>query len=250
MQMLFRISGYFTCLAIVACSGGGGSGNSVGGFNAANYASQPNNFKVLLTDAPRDDLKEVNVNIKQVELLLERDGRQGNLIIAKDLGMLNLLTLRNGVTLPLAELSMPDGITIKQIRMILNSDNNHAIKSNDSRCELRTPSAQKTGIKIVLSTPVTFEPNSSYSMLIDFDALKSVNVLGNGDCLLKPVLKLPKFTKVPVGDIVIEDPVDVPEEDVVDGDDGNTDGDDGSGFEDYDPGYLDPVPIIQDPNEL
>ncbi len=249
MRFLNSVVRCLVAVALVACSGGGGSSGVDSGFNAADYATAPNNFKVLLTDAPRDDLKEVNVNIKHVELVLERDGQEGRLLIAQNLGMLNLLTLRNGVTLPLAELSMPDGITVKQIRMVLESTDNHAIKSDDSRCELRTPSATKTGIKIILNQPVTFESESSYSMLIDFDALKSVNVLGNGDCLLKPVLKLPSFTKVDRGDVILDDPVDVPEEDLVDGDDGNTDGGDDSGFEEYED-YVDPIPVIGDPNDL
>src|SRR5690606_453470 len=118
---------------------------------------KPASLRVSLTDAPIDHVSSVNVNINHVELLLERGGRQARLKIAQGLGMVDLLTLQNGVLLPIADIDMPAEISVKQIRLVLNGDNNHLIKDNGDVCALQTPSAQQSGIKILLKDPVTFE---------------------------------------------------------------------------------------------
>lgn len=185
---------FVTSAFIAACSSGGGSSEATQKI-LSSYSPQPANLRLSLTDAPKQDLKEVNVNVAHMELFLQKDGVQKRLILAQNLGMVDLLTLRNGVLLPMADVDMPDGVEITHIRMVLSGDNNHAIRMDDSRCEMQTPSGQQSGVKIQLKAPIVIQSGYRYSMVVDFDAAKSVVVRGNGTCLLKPVIKLLTATR-------------------------------------------------------
>jgi hypothetical protein len=198
-------------------------------------------LKVSLTDAPTFDFSRVHVNIKHVELWLEGKGKEARLIIAEGLGDVDLLTLRNGVLLPLADLSIPANVNVRQIRLVLDSEGHYGVRNSGATCELRTPSAQQSGIKVILNSPVNLSAGYDYSLVIDFDASKSVVSLGNGDCLLKPVLKIPSVVRVPTddgsgsgsGSGSGENPVDP--EPVTDGNDSNEDDDIYGGFDPRDP---------------
>lgn len=151
-----------------------------------------------LVDAPNRELKSVIVDIDHMEVLVAGNGKNGRLILAQGLGPVDLLKLQNGVSLPLQDIQAPAGIQIQQIRLILKDVGHYAVKGDDSICELKTPSAQKTGVKIILTNKVQFEAGHLYNIIVDFDAMKSVVVQGNGGCLLKPVLKLKSAVKIPL----------------------------------------------------
>ncbi len=229
-------------LGLVACS------PSVNPYSASpqsetqsSFSQTPNNFRLSLVDAPKDDIKAVNVNVDHVEILLEKGGKQARVIAAADLGIIDLFQLRNGVKLPLLDANIPQGVAVKQIRLILKSSGNSITKSDDSICELKTPSAQHTGIKLILKNPVQFENGYSYSIIVDFDAEKSVVLQGNGNCLLKPVLKLKSATRV--SEQQAQSGGEETPEDMTDGTENtNTDGGDGSGFDPDMP--TDTTPVI------
>jgi hypothetical protein len=180
----------------------------------------PVNLKINLVDAPIDEVKNVFVNIESFELMVDKGGKKENLIFGKEMGQLDLLTLRDGVYLPVTELSLPANTKIKQIRMMLKTDN-HLYYNDDTRCDLATPSAQKSGTKILVKDELILEPGSDYKMTIDFDALKSIVITGTGDCILKPVLKLKSLMKSPAEEGG-EEPVEEPGVPAVD--DGSDDG--------------------------
>jgi hypothetical protein len=244
---------------IISCSNN--SGTNVIGTNTADtqlesYSSKSKsaNFRVSLTDAPSKNLKSVFVNVLSAEVWVSKGDKSARVVIAKNLGLVDLMTLRNGKLLTMEDFHIPEGVVVSKMRLILG-DGNYSIKSDDSRCEMQTPSGQQSGIKIHLSNPVTIESETSYSLVVDFDAEKSVVVKGNGDCLLKPVLKIADFTKV--DPVVVDDDggePDVPGDDVTgggdsdDSNDGTSGGDtDGDGYDDGDDsGY----PPIIDPDQI
>jgi hypothetical protein len=216
---------------IISCSN---NGTNVIGTNATDtqlesYSSKSKaaNFRVSLTDAPSKDLKSVFVNVLSAEIWVSKGDKSARVVIAKNLGLVDLMTLRNGKLLTLEDFHIPEGVVVSKMRLILG-DGNYSIKSDDSRCEMQTPSGQQSGIKIHFTNPVTIASETTYSLVVDFDAEKSVVVKGNGDCLLKPVLKIADFTRV--------DP------------DGDSGGDsDGDGYDDGDDsGY----PPIVDPDQI
>lgn len=197
----------FSTLAFVACSSSTSEKTSASGVlsgsTSGSAAQQLDTQKQALvsfklTDAPNKALKSVVVDVDHLEVLVEGAGKTGRLQLSKGLGPVDLLKLQNGVTLPLQDVVAPHGLKIQQIRLILKSEGHYAVKGDDSVCELKTPSAQKTGVKIILTNKIQFEAGNKYDIVVDFDALKSVVVQGNGGCLLKPVLKLKSATKAPI----------------------------------------------------
>lgn len=96
----------------------------------------------------------------------------------------DLLELTNGnqVTLGSAELETGH---YSQIRLTLGDDN--SVTVDGETYPLQTPSAQETGLKLNIGAEI--EEDTDFSLLIDFDAARSIVQLGNGGYLLKPVLR-------------------------------------------------------------
>lgn len=151
-NMMRRISVLSVMTVIAACSqpasqdlsslSGNSSTSSVDTSKVDTSKEAVVSFK--LTDAPNRALKSVVVNIDHMEVVVAGSGKAGRLILAQGLGAVDLLTLQNGVTLPLQDIVAPEGLQIQQIRLVLKTDGHFAVKSDDSICELKTPSAQKT----------------------------------------------------------------------------------------------------------
>lgn len=199
---------------------------------APGYPTQPANLKLFMTEKPINNAAEVKVSVDRIEIILERGGKQARLTIARDLELI----FRNGVLLGVSEIDIPEQISIRQIRMILKDSGHQLVHSDSSTCDLKTPSAQHSGIKILLKSPIEFESRKSYAMVVDFDLAKSVVQQGNGRCLLKPVVKLISATRENSGPV---NTVEAPDT-LADGSDGNdTTTDDG--FDTTAPNHLPPT---------
>ena len=222
---LWMVAVISTATAMAACSRQGTVDTSGNAYLSSYPQEKTDNLRVSMTDAPSKDLTNVFVNVSHAELFVNSGGKNSRIVVAQGLGLVDLLTLRNGVLLPMQDFSLPEGVQVTGIRLVLNGDDNHAIKKNGERCEMQTPSGQQSGIKIHLSEPFTIEEGKDYSMIMDFDAEKSVVVKGTGDCLLKPVLKLITVTSKDDSDDSGEETTEQP---VTDGTDSNVGGGDSS----------------------
>ena len=222
---LWMVAVISTATAMAACSRQGTVDTSGNAYLSSYPQEKTDNLRVSMTDAPSKDLTNVFVNVSHAELFVNNGGKNSRIVVAQGLGLVDLLTLRNGVLLPMQDFSLPEGVQVTGIRLVLNGDDNHAIKKNGERCEMQTPSGQQSGIKIHLSEPFTIEEGKDYSMIMDFDAEKSVVVKGTGDCLLKPVLKLITVTSKDDSDDSGEETTEQP---VTDGTDSNVGGGDSS----------------------
>ncbi|MFV8345793.1 DUF4382 domain-containing protein [Flavobacterium sp. ZB4P13] len=141
-------------------------------------ASYP--YAVRLTDAP-GPYDEVNVDIQGVEVTGE-SGESVSLNVNK--GVYNLLDFSNGVDTLIATDSLGTA-KVKQIRLILGPNN--TVVLDGVSYPLSTPSAQQSGLKLQVNQ--TLQEGILYSVLLDFDANKSVVKLGNGGYQLKPVIR-------------------------------------------------------------
>jgi len=136
-------------------------------------------LSIRLTDAPAN-YDAVNVDIQAVEIT----GPGGKAVtLNTSAGVYNLLDLANGVTALIATGDLNAG-TVSQIRLILGSNN--SVTVGGTEYPLKTPSAQQSGLK--LQVHYDFQPDVSYAILLDFNALQSVVAQGNGNYLLKPVI--------------------------------------------------------------
>ncbi len=164
--------------------------------------NQTGKMQVRMTDAP-GDYDAVLIDVKDV-LVSYVDGDSGWVSIGGIRpGIYNLLDLTNGFDTLIASGEVPVG-KIKHLRLLLGPDN--SIVVNGNTFALKTPSAEQSGLKIKLDEQLV--SGSNLIVKIDFDAAKSVVERGNGEYLLKPVLRIIKNKDVGVISGIIEPNVD------------------------------------------
>lgn len=186
-----RACGALLLAAFVAgCGGGGGDGAGSGGSGT---------LGVSLTDAPACGFDAVNVTVRQVRVHQSEaaDGSAGGWseITLQPARKINLLELTNGVLEDLGETALPAG-HYTQVRLMLSANDtsspfrNSVVRSSGAGAQLAltTPSAVQTGIKLVHGFDVP--AGERVDLVLDFDACKSIVARGNGDYLLKPVVKV------------------------------------------------------------
>lgn len=151
-------------------------------------------FELRLTDAP-GDYEEVLVDIEAIEINVNGD-EDGGWITLKETekGIYDLLKLTNGVDTLLVSEQVPAG-NIQQIRLVLGTENQ--VKIDGVYHNLKTPSAQQSGLKLKVNAPIA--SGVTYQLWLDFDAKKSILKTGNNNYILKPVIKA--FTKAASGSI-------------------------------------------------
>jgi hypothetical protein len=137
---------------------------------------------VRLTDSP-GDYEKVNVDIQDIQVHSENHGWISLDNVNK--GIYNLLDLTDGRETVLTSSEYPTG-KITQIRMILGEKNSVIIDSDS--IPLETPSAQQSGLKLLLNEELT--SGITYAILLDFDAASSIVKTGNKKRILKPVIKV------------------------------------------------------------
>ena len=139
-------------------------------------------FSVRMTDAPLD-VEEVNVDLKDVVVNYEKDTNSW-VSLQANAGIYNLLGLQNGIDSVIATGSLPTGEIVKEIRLILGSEN--SIKANGQIFPLTIPSGAESGLKIKINKRLR---NPFEEVLIDFDASLSVHLEADG-YKLRPVIHL------------------------------------------------------------
>ncbi len=209
------------------------------------YPMPTNNFRLSLTDAPLENASNVNIEIENFELWIQKGDQKARVITGEETGLVDLLELKDNFLLPISNLDIGDGIEITHIRLMLKPEGHHVVFNNQSTCPMKTPSGQTSGVKIKLKEPLIIEEGYSYSLVLDFDANKSVVVAGNsGKCNLKPVIRIESLTRVPINsenednedcmnsnDSVVEDGN---QQNMCEGEETIEDGDDSSNDQPYD----------------
>lgn len=141
-------------------------------------------LEVRMTDDPAAfdaiyiDLKDVQINVTG------EDDKGWQSLPGVHAGIYNLLDLVNDKDTLLVNADIPSG-KLHQIRLVLGSNN--SIVVNGIKTTLETPSAMQSGLKLNVQQTVT--GGILYTMLLDFDAGKSIVLSGNGKYILKPVIR-------------------------------------------------------------
>ena len=133
-----------------------------------------------LTDMP-GEYQEVNIDVVAVKIIVNDSIIELN----TNQGIYNLLEFVNGKDTLLVDDETPSGY-ISQIRLILGENNSIMIDS--IMYDLKTPSAQQSGLKLKVNYEVL--PGESYAYIIDFVVEKSIVETGNGKFILKPVIRV------------------------------------------------------------
>ncbi|MCZ4244249.1 DUF4382 domain-containing protein [Pedobacter punctiformis] len=141
--------------------------------------------QIRMTDAP-GNFDKINLSVKEIVLV----SGDKPYVFAANAGVFNILNYRIGTSNPdilVATGDMPSG-DITEIRLVLNDSGNTIVVGGVEQ-ELKTPSAQTSGWKVKLKANPTLVPGVAYTLVLDFDAAKSIVSTGNGKYLLKPVVR-------------------------------------------------------------
>lgn len=172
-------------LSLLAGCGGGGGASSTGTLN------------VSLTDAPSCGYDEVNITVDHVEISNDDGATWIQIPVDAGLEKFNLLDYTNGALKTIGSAPLPAG-TYNQVRLVLkdNEDtplaNTLVLTSDAGKTEipLKTPSAQQSGLKMVIIGSLTVQAGTEADLVLDFNACKSIVVAGSSDkYILKPVVK-------------------------------------------------------------
>lgn len=144
--------------------------------------------------------EQVVVQIKELEVLIAGAQKAAKVVLKKDLGSIDLMKLNQGVLFDLFSLNISEGTQIKEMRLRLKDSGHYYINSQGEQCELKTPSAQQSGLKFKLPKGMKIEAGYTYNVVMGFDPKKSVVVTGNGGCLLKPVIRIESISRSAVVD--------------------------------------------------
>ena len=164
MKKIFLLAASISILMFTACSNNEGT----------------TSFVVRLTDSP-GDYEEVNIDIQAVEVHSDIDGWT---TLNTNIDIYDLLTLTDGVETVIAGDDLPAG-RISQLRLILGDNNTVVVDGGEF--PLTIPSGSESGLKLQINADL--EEGITYSVLLDFDAAKSIVNTGSGKYILKPVIK-------------------------------------------------------------
>ena len=140
-------------------------------------------FNVRITDAPAA-FDAVNITFSEVSV--NKSG--GSAIVVSDSTQtINLIEWSNGLSTPLGSIELEAG-TYNQIRLIIDSA---SVTIDGVESAVTVPSGAQTGLK--LTHQFILEAGSTYDLMIDFDASRSVvrtGPLANPTYSLKPTIRL------------------------------------------------------------
>jgi len=140
-------------------------------------------LEVRLHDNP-GDFDEVNVFVDRVEVNNAEDDT-GWVVINEPNQSYDLLKLSNGAYEVLGTAELDAGL-YNQIRLILSPGKSNVVVDSVEH-DLFTPSGTQTGVKLNIHAEIN--EGIEYILLLDFDAERSVVKTGNGEYLLKPVIR-------------------------------------------------------------
>jgi hypothetical protein len=189
----------FSAFLVLSLTGCGGNSSD----------PQTGTLGVSLTDATVGGFDAVNVTVSKVRVHQSTDAAENDSdwseITLEPARKINLLDLTNGVLEDLGQTSLPAG-HYTQLRLVLSANtgttfaNSVVLSGTTTEIELVTPSAVQSGIK--LANEFDVGAGEHVDLVLDFDALKSVVLRGNGAYALKPVIRIIPYTLNGIGGFV------------------------------------------------
>lgn len=149
--------------------------------SGSNTSSSKATVGVHLTDGPAD-YDAIFLDVESVELKTESDEWVALPLVRT--GFYDILHFRNGADTLLGRVELPVG-RVSEMRLILGDDS--YLVEDGQAYDLKVPSGQSSGLKVKMDE--TLVAGGAYDFWLDFDAGKSVHQTGNGQYMLKPVVR-------------------------------------------------------------
>ncbi|TKB97525.1 DUF4382 domain-containing protein [Pedobacter cryophilus] len=151
------------------------------GFTACEKSkSGTTQMNVKITDAP-GDYDAIILNIKEINVITS----EGSSILDVEAKPFDILKFRNGRDTLIASQNISSG-TLKEVRLVLEATGNKIVVDGITY-DLTTPSGQTSGVKLKVQEDLL--DGVAYTLILDFDAAKSIVQTGNGKYILKPVIR-------------------------------------------------------------
>lgn len=161
-------------------------------------------IQLKLVDEP-GDYQEVNIEIIDIQYRSSDDESDWNSFNPENGYPINLdlIELVAGNDTLLIDEVIPTGI-LKQIRLVLSDNNTLQVEGEEELINLETPSAQQSGLKLILNEEL--EVGFTYSFVLDWVVQESIVKAGNsGRYILKPVIRVnAEMNSGSIGGYVIE----------------------------------------------
>jgi hypothetical protein len=153
------------------------------GFTACNKKNDEGTTRmnIKITDSP-GAYDAIYLSVKEIQILTT----EGSNTLSVGSKPFNILNFRMGKDTLIASQDIPLG-NIREVRLVLN-DSGNQVKINGVTYTLTTPSGQSSGVK--LKVQENLKVGVEYTILLDFDAPKSIVQTGNGKYILKPVIRV------------------------------------------------------------
>ncbi len=141
---------------------------------------------VYLTDDP-GDYESVFIDVQDIKINLTGDSTEGwQSLQGVHAGVYDLMKLVNDDDTLLADAEIPSG-RLHQLRLILGTENYVKLEGSAQLIKLVTPSAQQSGLKLNIQQDVM--DGILYTLILDFDASRSIVKTGNSKYILKPLIR-------------------------------------------------------------
>ena len=137
-------------------------------------------MNVRMTDAP-GAYDAVNLNVKEVQVFTS----EGSSTLDVGSHSFDILDFRLGKDTLIASEDVPSG-RLQEVRLVLEDEGNSVVIDGVTY-PLTTPSGQSSGVKLKVQDNLV--PGVAYTLLLDFDAARSIVQTGNGKYILKPVIR-------------------------------------------------------------
>jgi len=188
-KLIFLLSIFFSC--IVSCNDSDNEGTATISVKLVDEPGDYENVFVEVVDVlvkyEGDDNEDADEDMDQDGDIDNDDNGWQSLGIINP-GIYDLLELTGGISLELVDdVEVASGV-IKQIRLVLGDENTVVLEGETEPRPLNTPSAQQSGLKVMVNQPI--DAGFNYDFILDFDADESIVMAGNsGNINLKPVLR-------------------------------------------------------------
>ncbi len=149
-------------------------------------------LRLLLVDAPADDIDNVWMTVSQISAIPERGSA---VTISNETSTFDLLDLRFGLAETLGIASIPSG-SYTELRMLVTDA---SVVVDGETHDLFVPSGSTSGIK--LQFPFTVSDNEIATMLIDLDASASIHYSPGSGYIMRPVIHVATFRTEEIDDV-------------------------------------------------
>ncbi len=148
-------------------------------------------LRVSVHDQPAPSVDHLLVTIEKIEIHSDA----GGWVTLRDRPIrFDLLTLRDGNVLRLLNVALAAG-TYQQLRLVIGPDT--FATRGGMRVEVKTPSAEESGIKII--GPFTLPADRCADIVLDFDPSQSLRENPRHGFILQPVIRVESVQDVPCG---------------------------------------------------